>query len=588
MARLNAVASGAILALAMLSVPVAAASSAPAPSFPRGSTLYTSGVMYTPPTNFNPLDANRGLAYQVGPGQASGAAPPRWYGPYAAGTMGLLYETLFLYDPQHQSYLPWLATSGSWQGSNYVLHVRQGVKWSDGAPLTGADVSYTVNLAKTNPAIPWTELVQFGLRGAVASGNTVTVRFGAPPPYAAWQRFLWTAPVLPEHIWSKLSAAAQLSWPNTRPVASGPMLLDNYNSTEVAYRANPNWWASAQLGLHFRFKYLVDTVTGGTGTELTNLLTGDLDWSNAFLPGAANVLSSHGGSSGYNITAYYQSPPYMLPAGTAWLVPNTGRAPMNGIDFRRSLAWALSPPAIADQIYPGPAPKVSPTGLPTLFKSYIDEDVVTKYGFKYDPGLAKSYLKLSGYKGQVLNLTVPAGLDDLKAAAGVIARQLLVVGIKVKVSYASYSNWEEDLATGQYELTIAGQAALDATPWGYFDRVYALPIGGTADEQVAGLNPERFSDPAAWALVKRAGTIPPAETATLKRVYSQLEKAFLQDLPVVPVWYGLAWAQGNITHWGGYPSSADKNDQNTPVMWTGWLGATTTVLALAKLRLAKH
>ena len=579
----------ALVAILALSSPGAAAATTPAaPSFPRSETLYTSGVMYTPPTNFNPLDANRGPLPGRVPGPAPASAVTGWHGPYAVGTMGLLYETLFLYDPQHQSYLPWLATSGSWQGSSYVIHVRQGVKWSDGAPLTGADVSYTVNLAKTNPQVSWAELVQFGLQGAVASGGTVTVRFGSPPPYAAWQRFLWTAPVLPKHIWSKLSATAQLSWPNTRPVSSGPMLLDYYSSAEVAYRANPSWWAGAQMGLHLRFKYLVGTVTGGAGSELTKLLSGDLDWSNAFLPGAANVLSSRGGSSGYNIMAYYQSPPYMLPAGTAWLVPNTGRAPMNGADFRRALAWALGPTTIAGQIYPGPAPVVSPTGLPPVFKSYVDRDVVTKFGFKYDPARAKSYLKHSGYKGQVLTLTVPAGLNDLEAAAGVIARQLLVVGINVKVSYTSYSIWEEDLATGQFELTIAGQTALDATPWGYFDRVYALPTKATTDEQVAGLNPERFSDPAAWALVKQAGATPLSETATLKRAYAQIEKDFLQDLPVVPVWYGLAWAQGNTTHWVGYPSSTDKNDQNTPVMWTGWLGATTTILALAQLRPVKH
>ncbi len=45
-----------------------------------------------PPSNFNPLD------------------PAKAY----TGTQGLLYEPLFLYDPVHGKFIPWLATSGNW------------------------------------------------------------------------------------------------------------------------------------------------------------------------------------------------------------------------------------------------------------------------------------------------------------------------------------------------------------------------------------------------------------------------------------------------------------------------------------------
>ena len=33
---------------------------------------------------------------------------------YVPGTIGLVYETLFLYDPLTDEYIPWLATSGEW------------------------------------------------------------------------------------------------------------------------------------------------------------------------------------------------------------------------------------------------------------------------------------------------------------------------------------------------------------------------------------------------------------------------------------------------------------------------------------------
>ncbi len=76
-------------------------------AFPHSDTLYTSGTAYSPPTNFNPNDP--GALY--------------------TGTNGLLYESLFLYDPIHNKYIPWLATSGTWSGDTYTIHLRNGVDW---------------------------------------------------------------------------------------------------------------------------------------------------------------------------------------------------------------------------------------------------------------------------------------------------------------------------------------------------------------------------------------------------------------------------------------------------------------------------
>ena len=138
-----AITAAALVVPLMSAVAASPASATRAPSitsFPRDETLYTSGTAYSPPSNWNPLDS--GSRY--------------------TGTMGLLYETLFLYDPIHNKYLPWLATGGSWTGpSTYTMQVRNNVKWSNGSSLTGADVAYSINLAKANPAVPYSNLGQY-------------------------------------------------------------------------------------------------------------------------------------------------------------------------------------------------------------------------------------------------------------------------------------------------------------------------------------------------------------------------------------------------------------------------------------------
>lgn len=525
--------------------------------FPRSETVYTSGTAYAPPSNWNPFNL----------------------GNYATGTQGLIYEPLFLYDPIHNTYAPWLATSGTWSGTTYTIQVRNGVKWSDGQPLTGADVAYSINLARTNKADPYSSNVAT-VTGATAKGNTVTVTFTKPPGYSQFQAYLWRAPVVPQHIWSKLSASNQITGANTKPVGTGPMTLYTHNATQVAYKTDPNWWGVSAKHLSFKFKYLVDMVNGSNNVMLSALTAGNVDWSNNFLPGINQLVSGLGGQGGYGFQTYYKNAPYMLSANTAWLEPNTTKAPMNNANFRKALAYAINPQQIVTAVYGGIVKAANPTGLLPNLSSYIDQGVVKQYGYHYDPALAKQYLAKSGYNGRELTLQVPDGWTDWMAAIQVLSQQFKAVGINVTPTFPQYASRTANLTDGKYDLAIDNNAQMDSTPWTYFQRVYALPI---QTHQTAQLNWERFTSQADWKLVQQAGTTPLTDTATLKSLYSQLEKDFLQQLPQIPVWYNGAWFQGNTKYWTGYPASGTANDA-TPVLWGGYIGAMTTVYALAALK----
>jgi peptide/nickel transport system substrate-binding protein len=571
--RLGAVTAAGLLAL----VAIAACTSGPSPGssaaarqgspasapavtqFPRAETLYTSGTAYAAPSNWNPLDE----------------------GNFATGAQGLIYEPLFLYDPVKNSYDPWLALSSSgWSGTTYTINVRSGVKWSDGQPLTGADVAYSINLARTNPNDPFASNVA-SVASATASGNTVTVTFKGAPGYTEWQDYLWKAPVLPEHIWSRLSASAQITGANAHPVGTGPMTLLTYNATEVAYQANPSWWATSALGLSFKFKYLVDVVNGSNNVELGALTSGQVDWSNNFLPGINQLM---GGIGGYGFKTFYSSSPYMLSASTVWLEPNTTKAPMSNVNFRKALAYGINPAQIVSSVYTGITRAASPTGLLPTLNSYYDQSAISRYGYSYSPALARQYLARSGYSGQTITLEVPDGWTDWMAGIQVISQELNAIGIKVQPVYPQDPARNADLTSGNYDLALDNNASLDSTPWSYFQRVYALPI---ARQQTAQLNWERFSSPKDWALVQQAGATPLTDTAKLTSIYGQLETDFLQQLPEIPVWYNGAWFQGSTKYWTNYAASG-SSDEATPVMWGGYLGAMTTVYALAALRPAQQ
>jgi peptide/nickel transport system substrate-binding protein len=563
-ARLGTALAAAAMVAPLISV-VAGGSAGAQASYPRSETLYTSGTAYVPPNNFNPNDL----------------------GSLYTGTYGLLYEPLYLYDPIHGKYIPWLAASSGWKGSDYIIHLRPGVDWVASpsgtveGTMTGNDVAFSIELAKNNAADPWNSFAS-GVKSVSVSGLTVTVHFGSPPPYTDWQDFLWQAPILPASVWSKMSSTNQMTSANTSPVGTGPMLLNSTTSTQACFSLNPHWWGSAALGLHFKFKYLCDEENSSNNVELSDLLATQIDWSNNFLPGiAALVNGALGGNSGYGIKTYYPTKPYMLSANTVWLDMNTTKAPMSNVNFRKAVAYAINTQQIQSSVYAGSVKVANPTGLLPNLDQYVSKSVVSKYGFSYNPSLAKKYLKMSGYSGQKLTIEVPDGWTDWMAGIDVISQDLNAIGIHVTPEYPQYATRESDLINGTYDMALDNNAGLDSTPWSYFDRVFNLPI---LSKQSATLNWARYTDKTAWGLVEAAGTVPLSDTAKLDSVYGQLEQRFLQGLPDVPLWYNGAWFQGQTKYWTNYPSSTNPHDQYTPVMWRGWLGSLTTIFALANLK----
>ena len=175
---------------------------------------------------------------------------------------------------------------------------------------------------------------------------------------------------------------------------------------------------------------------------------------------------------------------------------------------------------------------------------------------------------------------MPDGWSDWMDATTVIKDELEAVGINVSVIYPQANTRTANVANGNYDLQLDNNAGADSTPWSYYQRVYALPIAKNQDSQ---LNWERISSPADWSLVQQAATVPLTDTAKLDSIYTQLETDFFAQEPVIPLWYNGAWFQGNTSVWSDYPASTGS-DQNMPVMWAGYLGAMTTVYALADLK----
>ena len=74
--------------------------------------------------------------------------------PSGSFVQGAFYEPLVVVGEGGLKPVPWLARSWTWSNGNrtLTLGIAKGVKWSDGKPLTSADVVYSLTAGQTASA----------------------------------------------------------------------------------------------------------------------------------------------------------------------------------------------------------------------------------------------------------------------------------------------------------------------------------------------------------------------------------------------------------------------------------------------------
>jgi peptide/nickel transport system substrate-binding protein len=481
-------------------------------------------------------------------------------------SFGPIYEELvFVNELKSGKATPWLASKFAWSNhaKKLTFTIRKGVKWSDGKPLTAADVLFTFQMLKKHKALDlqavWTVLKSVSRKGS----NQVVFTFkSAAAPY-----FYYVAgqtPIVPKHIWAGISDPVKYT--DKSPVGSGPYTASksDCNAQRIIYRKNAHYW---QKG-----KPKIDTVVYPAYTDNPpanlDLATGQDQWGGQFIPNIKTYYSARSKDNHY----------WFPPVANVSIFINLKNPILENVAVRRAMAYAINRPHVAKVGESGYEPPGNQTGIvsPT-FKSWQNKSLAKK--ITYDPKKAKQILTKAGFKlkngvfqtksGKPLSFTMIniSGYTDWIASASIVQQELKQIGIKITTSNISGNAYDDATFNGHFQLAYDGDEAGGPSP--YYEMRQELysknsaPIGKQASS-----NWERYYNKNVDQLINAYGKT--TSLATQHSIVNKLEAAMVRDVPIIPVTEAIDFYEYNTKSITGWVTSGNAYAKPSPYEVPDW------------------
>jgi peptide/nickel transport system substrate-binding protein len=484
---------------------------------------------------------------------------------------GAIYEGLTVSPEGGKPTLPWLARSWKWSNGNktLTLNLAKGAKWSDGKPLTSTDVVYSLTAGKQNKVMdvigytrPDTNIASIKAKGSyqvVISLKTPDSQFIAANLNATY--------IIPRHIWSKVAKPDTFTNPN--PVGSGPFTkITRFTSQDYVFSKNPNYWQAGKPLI----PCLEYVQAASNDAALALIQSGQVDWTHNFVP---NVEKAYEAKDKAHFHAFYATTAYPVS-----LVFDNNVYPYSIAAFRHALSMAIDRNTVSKLGEYGYAPPTDAIGLNGLFPQWVVDPSVkaqAKQLATYNPTAAKKLLTDNGFtykgsklydpKGNAVNLDIHviSGWSDWVASNQIITKNLQGIGIDSNVKLEpDWGSWFPN-AFATKNPTLLWQNGSQGSPYGYFfanlSQNAVFPSG--QDSSSTG-NWSHTFDPKATAPLAQWKTS--LSETKQQAAATQLEKLFLADMPIVPLFIGPRWSTYSTKYFHCFNSP--KNFYGDPIFTT--------------------
>ena len=420
----------------------------------------------------------------------------------------LLFDGLLQRDA-HLDLAPDLATK--WEmpdAQTYVFHLRHGVKFSNGQPLTSADVKFTFE-SIISGAIQTPKRGAYALVDSITTPDPWTVIFHLRAPYASFPMNLTRQAVgiVPQNAGPDFAR---------HPIGTGPFkFVSLAPDQDIVVERNPDYFGGAPSLQRIRFRIVPDALV--RALELRKG-TGDLEL-NSLPPDTVVALARD------PHLVVTESP------GTAvdYIAFNCDDPILAHRKVRQALAYATNRQALIRYLLRGEA-RPADSLLPPSHWAY--EPNIVHYDF--DPARANALLDAAGFPrgpgGIRFHLELKTSTDEsTRLLAAALQDQWRRVGVQLDLRSLEFATFYSDITQGSFQLYTLRWYGANLDP-DIFEYVFS-----SKKTPPAGANRGHYRNPQLDVLLHEARVT--TDRAKRKEILSRIQQLVAIDEPYINLWY---------------------------------------------------
>jgi peptide/nickel transport system substrate-binding protein len=437
-----------------------------------------------------------------------------------------LYDSLLQIGPADGSLKPGLAES--WQVSDdaraFTFHLRAGVRWHDGQPLTAQDVVFTIK-SLSAPDVRITPAADFGPLADVTAPDSQTVSVRLKDAYCPALTSIGTLKILPAHILGtphssqdKAGQTGLTSLAAAQFVGSGPLVLQDWNADAITFTPNANYWNGAPPIADWTYRIFASVA----------------DAQAALKAGQVDLVSLEAGQAVGSSSAA-DAKIYAYPSNQFYAMAiNLERDIFADARMRQALALALNRRGLAEGLFGKDAQTLQTSILPGFWASPTNAVQPA-----YDPALARQLLAEAGWSdtdgdgildkdGKPLSVTLWAVADDPIGEPLVfdVRRMLAQVGVQVLLQLDDRDELLTRVFLHEFDLALAPwNIPLDPDQHWYWQ--------SNENKQGEGFNIVSYANPQVDDLLKRGNLAPECDPNARRAIYAQAYRTISNDVPQV-------------------------------------------------------
>ena len=423
---------------------------------------------------------------------------------------GLIFDSLVRKD-EHFTIRPWLAES--WEipdPQTYIFHIRHGVQFHDGRPLTARDVKWTLDSVRNGTVITL-KSAAFKLVDRVEATDDYTVVLHVKEPDSP---LMWS---LTDGALGIVPYGSDKNF-NRNLIGSGPFKFVRFDpDSQVVLERNDSYWAERPKVERVRFVIVPDATT--RALELRKG-SADVSASNSLPLDIVKTLRQD------NKLQVMQEPGTNL----LYVAFNLRDPILKNVQVRQAIAYALNRGPMLHYLF-ADAGRLADSVLPPEHWAYNGS--VNHYPYSVEK--AKLLLDAAGYprgkNGMRFHITMKTSTEETaRLIAAVMQQQLRDVGIVLEIRSFEPTTFYADVVKGAFQMYTLRWLGYSNEDPDIFE--YAFYTGSFAPKAA---NRSYYSNARVDQLIEEGRRILDQERR--KQIYAEVQSILAHDLPYIDFWY---------------------------------------------------